>query len=403
MRRVYTILLILLPLLLTGCNDVSNQEDLLVNSFKLPDIDQQHLEVDDAVEYFQKLEDIENAITFHDVYPKSIYDNLQTRYLNMSSNGFGINDYDLYDQTLFFKYEPIQVAFSAVGIIRNFIDFGDFTENLESNYYGTTCITFANDNYLEYSCSSANEEIVLKLVVTDDNIIYDYYRHNGSTTTYYKNDFSQGFLQVHIYSNDETNRHSYSYNFLDYSKNLYEGLYINKDSTVNYYVKDLANGLYINSMSYSDGTTIDIDFLSNNHIELGYFESSNSSGNSYNIKYNLKNLTGWDFYKSGNLYSNDNTVLTDYLVHYHPGFGDLVLTNRLTSFSESDFNNIDGSNYIGPFTYQDIVTAKALATEQLEKYYLEVSDDDTFYYIDSVRYTFDELIASYKQLINYPN
>ncbi len=400
MKKILLVILLTIAISLSGCN---KKEVIFDKNFDLPEFEQTNEEVDTVSDYLNKIHTLINKIENHEVYPYSWMTNLIGDYYSNRNLGVTKDNLELTSQITYYHTLASGTALMAVETMENDYYGSTFIEDEEFTYDSNQYKVIVNENYLEFTIS--NEEGIssyLRLLVEDDNIIFEYYFKNGNSTHYIKNDYKRGYLHVNMSESEYDGNDYYSYMFFNYNSLVQEKLKIT-NSGIEYTVKDIMNGEYISVRTNKNYTIIDIDLLDEDYVELGFRESRNNDEVVYSIRYNLMNMSNWDSYLFGKIYQDGEKVLTNYNVIYYVGI-DPVIEQYLDRFNENDFNSLEGSNYTGPITYQDIQDLKDKAESVLQDYYVSFQSDPELiiYVIEGEEYTFDEARELFVSLIYLP-
>ena len=298
----------------------------------------------------------------------------------------------------YFKSSTSTIILQAIQQISYYDN--EFTEADSFTHLTTEYRTYANDNYIEFY-SNYNDAVIydFKVLVTDDNIVYEYYYHQGNTINYFKNDFNKGYLNIYLYSNG-SDVYSYSYDYYNCDTRIAEKLTLMNEDRLYYSIKDINKAEYLFIENTKNGHSIRTQLLDDNYIELEYRESVYWE-TEYSVSYNLKNVTDWLYISEGKLYNDDTEVFLDNYKSYFLGVGDLMIKDEIEELTIDSFGILDDGQYVGPITFEEVVDSRENAVALLEMYYYEYNEEsDTFtYHINDLTYSLEELLAFFEELV----
>jgi hypothetical protein len=388
--------------LFIGCNN--SEPNNLSYDFKVEGLSLDNVESDGRSQYYSKINSIVRDINDHPLYPsRKYYENHED--LRSYFDGVLRDDYILEDEkTLLYSNYSSYIESMVQDIPYIVQGVGPaFYEESEVSYYGQEFTTYANDNYIYYhSENDQDESVTFDVLIEDDNIKMTYFYESDTEIRFLKNDFNQGYLFVKIrqFSNNEF---SYRYDFYNYQTDQRETIeYSSRHNTLRVILGDYVSGEILDYRKDNDSEIYRMTLLTNGYRDIAVKKSVINDETSYNISYNIMNITGWDYFEENKLYLNNNEVLSDYDLSMQFGYDSARINQDLINLTQENYNMIGDSVYNGPITFEDIQTALENAESIIDTYSITYTDNnevDTII-LDSNNYSLEELREFFEGLIS---
>lgn len=337
-------------------------------------------------EVLEIYEIIVDKIENHPDYPGTYTYDLMSDFTAYSSDeGVSKNDLIQTNHQAYYESNATTIVLGAIRSVHNdFLTDLDFEEGVEfTNAFGTITL-FVNKGYLEFHLLRSDIESWLYVKIDDDNIIYEYKQVRGYTTQFYSNDFNDCFKDIYMYENDD--KLSYSYTTYDYKDKTYEYTYINPGTSIWYRLIDLDKRYGYLFRVEDELQRFDIHLFENNFIDIKYSESDSPS---YSVYYNLENVSNWDSIVERKVYSSNTEMFSDYTLYTYAGAIGPAIEVDYDSFNSSVFGQIDGAEYTGNYSYDDILDIKETLTKKATRY--SVDFENNTYTVNDKEYSLEEL------------